>query len=150
MSEQKEGGISLALLREILAEQSKQNAEQLKSVIEELRKPTALEQKKIDEEVAELISKNEERKSNAQAMIKKSEDKRALQRICTHKGSDGHTHCVFVHDNNGKGTGYILCQRNQCQIRPGAAPAEYNGDVIYDTNLFNALFQTLPSNELFG
>jgi hypothetical protein len=77
--------VSLKDLKEILAEQSRQNAEQLKTVIEELRKPTVLEQKQLDKEHEELLQKNQERKDNAAAMIAKRESKRNLQRICSHK-----------------------------------------------------------------
>lgn len=134
-------------LKDILAEQSRQNAEQTKALIEELRKPTILEQRELDSEAASILQKNSERKDNAQAMIQKRNDKRAMQRICTHHHNNGGTHCVFIHEQ--RGTGYILCQKNQCIIRPGVAPDNYKGDDIYDNALFNKEFQTLPTNELF-
>lgn len=145
---QQEGGVSLALLREILAEQSKQNAEQLKIVIEELKKPTVLEQKKLDEEAQAILDRNQERKENAAGMLKQIENKKFLQSTCSHKHRNGGSHCVLVQVQNQPE--YILCQLNQCKIRAGVAPPGYTGMDIYSTQLFNELYQTLPSNELFG
>lgn len=148
MSEQKEAGISLAVLRELLAEQSRQNAEQMKIVIEELKKPTVLEQKKLDQEAKEILERNQDRKDNAAGMLKQIENKKFLQTTCSHKHRNGGSHCVMVNVQNQPE--YILCQLNQCKIRPGSAPQGYEGTDIYSTQLFNELFQTLPSNELFG
>lgn len=148
MSESKEGSVSLKDLKEILADQAKQNAEQLKTVIEELRKPTVLEQQKLDREAKEILDKNQERKENGAALLIKIENQRLTQSICTHKHRDGNSHCVWVQEK-APSPGYILCQKNQCKIRPGVAPKDYKGLDIYDTQLFNRLFQELPSNELF-
>ena len=148
MSEEK--SISLSDLKQILADQARQNAEQLATVIQELKKPTVLEQQQLDREKAELLAKNEERKANAQGQKQILAEKRAIQRICSHKHArTGDSHCVFIHERSGPG--YLLCQKNQCIIRPGVQPKEnYNGTDIYDTALFNRILQEMPSNELFG
>ena len=142
-----EKSVSMSELREILAAQAKQNAEALKTVIEELKKPTAIEQKQLDAEAKKLMEANEERKSNSGAILQQIENKRQMQRICTHKHRDGNSHCVYVMEQ--RGPGYILCQKNQCIIRAGNPPTNYKGNDIYSTDLFNRLFQELPSNELF-
>jgi hypothetical protein len=141
--------ISIDVVKTMLAEQARQNAEMLKEVIQELKKPTLLEQKAIDAELERLKAANEERRVNSEGIKMQMADKRLNQSICSHKHRDGNSHCVFVMEK-APSPGYILCQKNQCKIRPGAAPAQ-NADfgAIYDTGLFNRLFQELPSNELF-
>lgn len=143
-----EKSVSMSELREILAQQSKENAAALKTVIEELKKPTAIEQKQLDAEAKKLLDANEERKANSGAILQQIENKRQLQRICTHKHRDGNSHCVYIMEQ--RGPGYILCQKNQCIIRAGNTPTNYKGNDIYSTELFNRLFQELPSNELFS
>lgn len=139
---------TLSMLKEILAQQSKQQAEQLKTVIAELKKPTEIEQKKLDEEAKAILQRNEERKENAAGMLQKIENAKWVHKTCTHKHRDGHSHCVLIHEKNTPG--YILCQKEQCKIRPGVAPKDYKETDIYDTELFNRLLQELPGNELFG
>lgn len=142
--------ISIDVVKQMLAEQSRQNGEMLKSVIQELRKPTILEQHALDREAAELIARNEERKTNSQGILQQMRDKQVTQSICSHKHRDGNSHCVFIMEK-APSPGYILCQKNQCKVRPGLAPSQ-NPDIgaIYDTGLFNRLFQELPSQEMFG
>ncbi len=142
-----EKSVLMSELREILAAQARENAAALKTVIEEIKKPTALEQKKLDAEAKQLLDQNEERKSNSGAILQQIENKRQMQRICTHKHRIGSSHCVYVMEQ--RGPGYILCQKNQCIIRAGNPPVNYKGNDIYSTELFNRLFQELPSNELF-
>lgn len=142
-------GISTEELRKILADQAKQNAEQTAEIIRELKKPTVLEQRALDREQKEIQDKNEERKANAGAMLQKDREKKFTQATCSHKHRDGNTHCVFVMEK-APSPGYILCQKNQCIIRPGTRPEGYGGSAIYDTDMFNRLFQELPTNELFA
>ena len=142
-------GLTAADLRQILADQAKQNAEMIREVITEIKKPTVLEQKKLDEEAKELLDRNQERKDNSAGVLAQIEHKRSMQRICTHKHRDGNSHCVHIQEQSGPG--YILCQLRQCKIRPSAPKAQQQDkDAIYDTDLFNRLFQELPSNELFN
>lgn len=147
MSEEK--SISAADLKAILVEVGRQNKEALKEIIDEIKKPTALEQKKLDEEAKAVADRNQERKENAAGILAQIDQKRQLQRICSHKHRDGHSHCVFV-SGQGRHPDYILCQVCQGKIRFGVAPENYNGDDIYDTNLYNRLFQELPTNDLFS
>lgn len=46
--------------------------------------------------------------------------------------------------------GYILCQKCQAIVRPGNPPKGYKGNHIYNTVLFNQLFQKVPNQEIFG
>ena len=141
--------LSIELVKQMLAEQARQNSENLKEVIQELKKPTVLEQKALDAELQRIKDANEERLSNSAGIKQQMADKAMNQQICSHRHRDGHSHGVFVMEKNGPG--YILCQKNQCKIRPGTRP-EKNADfsAIYDTALFNRVFQELPTNEMFG
>lgn len=155
------GAVSVEQLKEILAEQQRMFAQQTAALIEAMKKPTVMEQKALDKEAAELLARNEERKANAAGMKIKRDSDRASKRTCRHQHPKGDTHCVWIQERSGPG--YILCQMNQCIIRPEPAPkvshgrgpdgkeiwVEYDGDDIYDTAEFNRLWQTLPSNELF-
>src|ERR1017187_3849831 len=114
-------------VKKLLADQQRQNAEMLKTVIQELKKPTVLEQQALDRQAKEIIDQNDERKANAGAMLQKDKDKKFTQATCSHKHRDGNTHCVFVMEK-APSPGYILCQKNQCIIRPGTKPEGYGGD----------------------
>jgi hypothetical protein len=152
MSEQnkKEETVTLttSALKEILADQASQNADNLRTIVEELKKPTVLEQKELNRLDRETKDRQEERKANSDAQKQKIENKRLNQQICSHKHRDGNSHCVLVQVQHQPD--YILCQKNQCKIRPGKAPDGYKGTDIYDTRLYNDIFQTLPGNEMFG
>lgn len=143
------GTVSISVVKQMLHEMQRENAQMLATVIQELKKPTILEQKEIDAEIKRIQDANEERKTNAQGIMQQMADKQANQAICSHKHRDGTSHGVLIWEKNGGN--YILCQKNQCKIRPGSRPSE-GADIgaIYDTALFNRLFQELPSSEMFG
>ena len=142
-------GISLKDLQAILAAQAEQNAQanaqMLKDVIAEMKKPNVIEQKQLDDLAAKVRSDNENRKSLSGSVKAMIMGKRATQQICSHKHPDGNTHCVYIQE--ARGSGYILCQKNQCILRPGVAPANYGGNDIYDTKLFNDTLQTLQASQ---
>ena len=144
-----ERSLSIDVVKQMMMEMQKQNAENLSAIIQELKKPSVLEQKSIDAEIKRILDANEERKTNSQGILQQRNDKEMTQAICSHKHSNGNSHCVLVQEKP-PGTGYILCQKNQCKVRPGVKPSK-NADfgAVYDTGLFNQLFQGLPSNELF-
>ena len=142
------GSITVEQLKEILAAQQKMFAEQTAQLVEAMKKPTVMEQKELDKQAAEILAKNQERKDNAAGMKAKRDADRWAKHSCNHTHPNGNTHCVYIQPTRLDG-GYILCQKNQCIIRPEPAPANYDGDDIYDTRQFNRLFQSLPSQELF-
>ena len=111
------------------------------------KEPTVIEQRKIDAEQKEIEQAQDDRKKLAASILEDKENKKAMQRICSHEHKNGDSHCVYIMERTGPG--YILCQKNQCKIRPGNQPANFKGDDIYDTALFNRIFQKLPGNELF-
>jgi hypothetical protein len=104
-----------------------------------------LEEKKKKQEQQKLDTEQEQqtRRETAEQQLQIIASKKSFQRVCTHKHRKGDSHCVFVTDDLG---GYILCQKCQAVIRSGSVPKDYNGTVIYDTDLFNRLFQDTSSN----
>ena len=141
--------ISIDVVKQMMAEQAKQNSEMLASVIQELKKPTVAEQKALDAELQRIKDANEERKGNAAGILMKMQQDRFEKETCTHEHRNGVSHGVKV-EEKAPSPGYILCQSCQANVRPGPKPTE-NSDprAIYDTNLFNRMFQKLPSSELF-
>ena len=87
------------------------------------------------------------RKETAQAVIEKKKNDRWFQEHgCSHehsKQAGGGTHCVHVHDNDHPGSaGYIICQLCQGRVRPDDPKwRKLDPDAIFDTALFNKLFQ---------
>lgn len=121
----------------------------VESAVKAAKQPTVLEQKKLDEEEQARQVAQDQRKRLAASVKESSEQKKAFQRICTHEHRNGDTHMVFVQEQQGPG--YLLCQKNQCIVRPGEAPKDYKGYDIYDTELFNRCFQKIATGaEIFG
>ena len=113
------------------------------TAIQESRKPLP----PSEQEVAQLRMKQEHRERQAEDVIRTAENKRANQLICSHEHNNGDTHCVWVREENPASPGFILCQRQQCRIRPNVFDddADYaflrDRGAIYDTAMFNKLFQ---------
>jgi hypothetical protein len=90
------------------------------------------------------------REENAAKINKAREQQKAIQAACTHRhapgnlpisGLDmpkGNPHTVIVHD--GRAGDYLLCQKNQCIIKPGDDLELYN-----DTLAFQAAFNEMLS-----
>lgn len=123
------------------------------AAVAESRKPSELEQLELEEKKAaqeqkraQIEQDQQTRRETAEQQLQIMANKRAFQKLCTHKHRKGDTHCTFVHDEQG---GYVLCQKCQAVIRPGVAPKSYTGDVIFDTDLFNRLFQDTSSNGMW-
>jgi glycerol-3-phosphate O-acyltransferase len=153
MSEQKNETLSLSALKEILADQAEQNAENLQTIIQELKKPTPLEQKKLDDFAKEQAALAEERKeAGTYQREKNAKDKEFREKICLHRGGKpDHSYAVFIPDDIG---GYILCQKCQGVFRPEQQkvhfPKGYQGAAIFDTALFNRLWQQTPDQGVFA
>jgi hypothetical protein len=124
------------------------SAEDLKTIIaaavseavKAAKQPSVMEQMKLDEAAKELAVRQQDRKESAAQMVQMAKNKQQSQRICSHTHARGQTHCVFIQDGN-----YILCQLCQAIVRPDSPPSGYKGGDIFDTNLFNKLFQNLNS-----
>src|SRR5579863_171980 len=105
------------------------------------KEPNELERLELEEKRAQKDVQRaqieEEQRLRAETGLQQlaiAENKRSIQKICTHKHKQGATHCVYVTDDRG---GYVLCQKCQAVVRPGPAPVKNNIGAIYDTPLFN-------------
>ncbi len=147
MAEEK--SLSIEVVKEMMLEMQRQNADMLSSVIQELKKPTVMEQKEIDKELQRIKDANEERRANSQGILIQMKDRHTEKMICSHKHREGQSHGVLVMERGN--TQYIHCQKCHANIRPGQKP-ETNSDTaaIYSTELFNRVFQELPTQEMFG
>jgi hypothetical protein len=81
-------------------------------------------------------------------------DVRFQRTVCSHKhaaAEGGHSHGVFVMEK-APSPGYIHCQKCHVNIRPGPVPSGNTDPLgLYDTGLFNRIFQELPTaNEMFS
>lgn len=138
------------MFAKLMSEMTKQSDERLERIVAELKKPSVMEQKKLDAEAKELEQRQQERRDNSEAFKMKRAQDKWVREHCTHQHADGKTHCVWIAEKNNP-NGYILCQANHCKIRPEPRPEKFaDEDAVYDTNLFNRLFQSLPTQEIFG
>jgi hypothetical protein len=143
---QESTGITASDLKEILRQQSEENAKMLRETIAAVKAPTAVEQQQLDAAAKERQDKQDARLQNSTSLLEEIANKKALHETCAHRsGNPVHSHCVWIQEKVGPG--YILCQLNQCIIRPGSAPSpNYKGTVVYDHALFNRLFQECNNN----
>jgi hypothetical protein len=110
--------------------------------------PTEIEQRKLDAEKKEIDEQQKHRLQTADQQRAAVKQRRWVHENCTHEHKNGDTHCVYVAEKQG--AGFLICQAQQCIIRPGDAPAGYQGTDVYNTALFNKIFQKLPTGELFS
>lgn len=117
------------------------------AAVKAANEPTSIEKRKIDKENRDFEQEQKDRAEIGMQAVAQKEQQRAIQRMCSHEHKNGDSHCVYIIEKNGPG--YILCQKNQCKIRPEPRPEKNADDAIYDTALFNKVFQKLPGNEIF-
>jgi len=117
--------------------------------------PNELEQQTLDRQKAKVIADNQTRlESSAQVKLNMANDA-ARKRMCAHSGGKPvHSHCVFVSDDIG---GFVLCMVCRSVIRPENQIAQFpkdfqknRSDVIFDTPLFNKVFQATDASGLFA
>lgn len=118
------------------------------SAIAAAKAPNEVEQRQLDAQKLEIEQAQKERLIQSKSVLDEIEQKKTIQRLCSHEHRNGDTHAVYVQEKSGPG--YFICQKNQCKIRPGAPPEGYKGGDIYDTALFNRLFQKSANNDIFG
>jgi len=80
------------------------------------------------------------RADRSQLELQKAAERKINQELCDHSREDGTAACVPVYNNRGD-IDFLICQTNQCIIRPeprptgeGAKDTEYH---IYNTPMFN-------------
>ena len=113
--------------------------EQLTTLIQEIKKPeppSELEQKKLKQA-------QDSRRQLASTHAEVAESKRRQQKICTHLRRDGTSRAVYVKQGN-----YLICQKCQVIVRPEDAAKKSHDNTIYDTNLFNRLFQMSATSNI--
>jgi hypothetical protein len=112
--------------------------EQLTAIIAEIRKPAApteAQQKKLDQE-------QDMRRQTAETDAEVRANNARMQKMCGHIRRDGTARTVFVKPHGRyEPIGYILCQKCRAVIRPETAKRGSAVPTIYDTALFNRLFQ---------
>jgi hypothetical protein len=134
MSDNKPASTISPEMKELLHELQRQNAETLRTVVEEMKKPAP----KSEAEIAQIKQDQASRLDQAQLVLQTMENKKREQRICTHKRPDSSSACVLI---PADGNSYHLCQLCQAKIRPGVAPTGYTGSDFYDTDLFQRILQ---------
>jgi|SRR5580704_4684832 hypothetical protein len=124
-------------------------ADIISQAIAAAKAPNVIEQQKLDAQAEETKQKQEYRKSISLSVKEDMENKRAVREVCSHEHANGNSRSVWVQEP--KGYGYMICLKNQCKIRPEPKPAK-NADngCIYNTALFNRLFQKAQSVEEFA
>jgi hypothetical protein len=108
------------------------------AAVSEAKKPAPL----TSQEEARLKQDNELRAETAKNVLEGMKTRKFEQKACTHTHATGQSHCVFIIDGN-----YILCQKCQGKIRPEDG-VNKDGNAIYDTALFNRLFQELNKTDM--
>lgn len=122
------------------------------AAIAESRKPVP----PTAQEVAAREMAQQHRVDAAQDVMNTATNKKNFQHICVHAHSTregGGTHCVWVKEEDPTSPGYIYCQRCEGKIRPeGGYQDTKRADrtAIYDTPLFNKLFQDCGPSGLMG
>lgn len=124
------------------------------TAIQESKKPAA----PTERELADLEQAQEYRASQAKQVIQTMENKRSHQLICVHehdKRAGGGTHGVWVKEEDPRSPGFIYCQKCEARIRPGnydktGLPYQMDRGAIFDTSLFNKLFQECGDTSLMG
>jgi hypothetical protein len=103
------------------------------------KEPTVIEQKKIDEEKAIFDQKQERRRALAKNIRAETENKKRLQAACSHEQPNGGSRAPYISERSGPG--YMICLKCTGKVRPGPKPANPDFGCVYDTALFNRLFQ---------
>jgi hypothetical protein len=112
------------------------------AAVAETKKPAPL----TEQQIAEINQANEMRLQQRDLVLQGEANKKALQSACSHsRAENGSSTAVYVANGN-----YLICQVCQGKIRP-YVPAEEQADPnsIYDTNLFNRMFQLAGSKATF-
>jgi hypothetical protein len=117
--------------------------------------PNEIEQAKLDQQKKQIEQDNQTRLETS-AQIKQKMDNDAFQKqVCQHEGGrPKHAHTVFVSDDIG---GYVLCQVCRAVIRPESQLVHFpkdiqtsRKDIIFNTVLFNKVFQNTDASGLFA
>lgn len=122
-------------------------AELIAAAVTAAKAPNSVEQKKLNQEQKQIEEDQKQRLAVA-ASVKEEMAQRLWTHLNhSHEHKNGQSKCTYVHDKLG---GYVICLGCQAKIRPDMPEVQrLDHTAIYDTPLFNKLFQKLPTNELF-
>jgi hypothetical protein len=122
-------------------------AELIAAAVTAAKAPNSIEQKNLDREQKQIEEDQKQRLAVAASVKEEMKQRLWTHLNHSHEHKNGQSKCTYVQDKLG---GYVICLGCQAKIRPDM-PKEQRLDhnAIYDTGLFNKLFQKLPTNELF-
>lgn len=122
-------------------------AELIAAAVTAAKTPNVVEQRKLDQEQKQIEEDQAQRLAVSAGVLEEMKQKRWTHLNHSHEQKNGQSKCAYVHDKMG---GYVICLGCQAKIRPDMPKEQrMDHDAIYDTPLFNKLFQKLPTNELF-
>jgi hypothetical protein len=122
-------------------------ADLITAAVTAAKAPNTVEQKKLDQEQKQIEEDQKQRLAVSASVIEEMKQKRWTHLNHSHEHKNGASKCTFVQDKLG---GFIICLGCQAKIRPDMPAAQrLDHDAIYDTAMFNKLFQKLPTSELF-
>lgn len=124
------------------------NAKQLQDLITaavtaavaETKKPAPL----TEQQIAEIQQANDMRLQQRDIVLQEQANKKAAQHACTHMRRDNTCCAVYVQNGN-----YLICQACQALVRPDVEEKFRDTASIYDTQLFNRLFQLAATPATF-
>jgi hypothetical protein len=121
----------------------------LPQIIAAVKEPGPIEQRQFDEMAKEIEERQKERLNMSKQVLEDMANKKAQQATCSHEHRRGDGHGVHIQDRLPHG--YVLCQVCQIRVRP-ELDAEYrklDPRAVYDTALYNKIFQKIQSLEAF-
>jgi hypothetical protein len=125
-------------------------ADQLQSLITAAVTAAVAESKKpaplTEQQQAEILQANNMRLEQRDLVLQGEANKAALRRACSHFRSAAPYGTTAVYVQNGN---YLICQQCQAVVRPGVEEKYKDSVSIYDTELFNKLFQAAGSGATF-
>jgi hypothetical protein len=138
-------------------------AEDLKNIIagavseavKAAKAPNAIEQAKLDQQQKQIEQDQQTRLETSEQIKQDMANKAFRKQTCQHEGGKPkHPHTVFVSDDLG---GYVLCQVCNAVIRPESQLVHFpkdiqqkRQDIIFNTALFNKVFQSTDASGMFA
>lgn len=133
MSEEKGTNLTAKQLQDLIAAT-------VAAVVAESKKPAPL----TEQQLAEVHQANEMRLQQRDLVLQEQANKKASQNACSHMRRDNTCCAVYVQNGN-----YLICQACQALVRPEVPVEQRDQQSIYDTQLFNRLFQLAATPATF-
>lgn len=125
------------------------------TAINAAKAPNVIEQAEIDRQLKQVEQDNQTRLETSEQVKQKIKNEAFQKQTCQHEGGKPkHAHTVFVSDEIG---GYVLCQLCRAVIRPESQLVHFpkniqnnRMDIIFNTALFNKVFQNTDASGVFA